>query len=43
MLARFLYEVVELRLTCAVFLDGFNEFASIRYGGRRTISIGLQA
>jgi hypothetical protein len=34
MLARFLYEVVELRPTYAVFLDGFNEFTSIRYGGK---------
>jgi hypothetical protein len=34
MLARFLYEIVELRPTYAVFLDGFNEFVSIRYGGK---------
>ena len=34
MLARFLYEIVELRPTYAVFLDGFNEFASVRYGGK---------
>ena len=34
MLARFLYEIVELRPTHVVFLDGFNEFASIRYGGK---------
>ena len=34
MLARFMYEIVELRPTHVVFLDGFNEFASIRYGGK---------
>jgi hypothetical protein len=34
MLARFLYEIVELRPTHVVFLEGFNEFTSIRYGGK---------
>ena len=33
MLARFLYEVIELRPNVAVFLVGLNEFKSIRYGG----------
>jgi len=33
MLSRFLHEVVELHPTYVVFLDGFNEFNSIRYGG----------
>jgi len=33
MLFRFLHEVVELRPTYAVFFDGFNEFASVHYGG----------
>jgi len=33
MLSRFLYEVVELHPTYVVFLDGFNEFNSVRYGG----------
>ena len=33
MLARFLDEVVELHPTYVVFLDGFNEFNSVRYGG----------
>jgi hypothetical protein len=30
---RFLHEVLELHPTYAVFLDGFNEFNSVRYGG----------
>jgi len=33
MLFRFLHEVVELHPTYAVFLDGFNEFTTVRYGG----------
>jgi len=33
MLFRFLREVVELHPTYAVFLDGFNEFTSVLYGG----------
>lgn len=33
MLFRFLHEIIELRPTYAVFLDGFNEFNSVRYGG----------
>lgn len=33
MLFRFLHEIVELHPTYAVFLDGFNEFASVHYGG----------
>jgi hypothetical protein len=33
MLIRFLDEVVELHPTYVVFLDGFNEFNSVRYGG----------
>lgn len=33
MLFRFLHEVLELHPTYAVFLDGFNEFNSVRYGG----------
>jgi len=33
MLSRFLYEVVELHPTYVVFLDGFNEFNAVRYGG----------
>src|SRR5512139_3158243 len=33
MLFRMLSEVIELRPTYVVFLDGFNEFGSLRYGG----------
>src|SRR6185369_3427908 len=33
MFARFLHEVIELHPTYVVFLDGFNEFNSVRYGG----------
>ena len=33
MLIRFLHEVIELHPDYAVFLDGFNEFNSVRYGG----------
>lgn len=33
MLFRFLHEVIELRPAYVVFLDGFNEFNSVRYGG----------
>ena len=33
MLIRFLHEVVELHPTYVVFLDGFNEFNSVRLGG----------
>ena len=33
MLARLLHEVIELHPTYVVFLDGFNEFNSVRYGG----------
>jgi hypothetical protein len=34
MLARFMHEVIELKPNVAVFLDGFNEFNSVRYGGK---------
>lgn len=33
MLFRFLHEIVELHPTYVVFFDGFNEFASVHYGG----------
>jgi len=33
MLARFIREVLPLRPDVAVFMDGFNEFNSVRYGG----------
>lgn len=33
LLFRFLHEVVELHPTYVVFLDGFNEFTAVRYGG----------
>src|SRR5262249_36210484 len=40
MLSRFLHEVVELKPTYVVFLDGFNEFNSVRLAVHpRTISI----
>jgi hypothetical protein len=34
MVARFIHEAIELKPDVAVFLDGFNEFNSIRYGGQ---------
>ena len=34
MLARFMDEVTDLKPDVALFLDGFNEFYSIRQGGR---------
>ena len=34
MLARFIDEVTDLKPDVALFLDGFNEFYSLRYGGR---------
>lgn len=33
MLARFIHEVLVLRPDVVVFMDGFNEFNSVRYGG----------
>jgi hypothetical protein len=33
MLARFIHEIIELKPDYVVFLDGYNEFNSIRYGG----------
>lgn len=33
MFARFVNEVIPLKPTVAIFVDGFNEFNSIRYGG----------
>jgi hypothetical protein len=33
MLARFIHEVIQLKPDIAVFMDGFNEFNAVRYGG----------